>query len=128
MARITITDTDTHVADTDAGQVVFTFKILSHERFTSYLGQPMHEMLREVLLNVAGLELEQAGEVLKPEAIKAAVFTLLTQCSACFVTDNGTLTGFRYQDAQQIAHWQQLNVAACQRLPLAVNAILQGKG
>ena len=84
---------------------------LSEAQLNAYLGD---RLIAEPQLNV------------HPD--NAAVFTLLTQCSACFVTDNGTLTGFRYHDAQQIAHWQQLDAAACQRLPLAVNAILQGKG
>ena len=73
MARITITDTDTHLADTEAGQVVFTFKILSHERFTACMGQPVHELLSEVLVNVSGLEIERAGEIVPSEQVNAAV-------------------------------------------------------
>lgn len=90
------------------------------------------------VLQAATLSPEQirayAGDTAPPEIRlrlhpdNAGVFGLLTHCSACFVTDNGVMTGFRYQDAQQIAHWQQLEAVTCQRLPLAVNAILRGKG
>lgn len=75
MARITITDTDTHLAETDSGTVVFTFKILSHERFTACMGQPVHEMLQEVLVEVSGLEIEQAGAVVSAPQVKAALLT-----------------------------------------------------
>ena len=56
-----------------------------------------------------------------------SVFVLLTLCRGCFMTsDHGAITGFRYADASQIAQWHDISKADCQRLPLAINAILRG--
>ena len=71
MARITITDTDTHVAETDSGNVVFTFKILSHEAFTAFLSRPTNELLDEVVVAISGLEIEQGGVMVEPDQVKA---------------------------------------------------------
>ena len=57
-----------------------------------------------------------------------SVFVLLTLCRGCFmISDHGAITGFRYADASQIAQWHDISKSDCQRLPVAVDAILRGK-
>ena len=73
MAKITISDTDTHAATLDGGTVLFTFKILSHADFNDYLSRPVHELLNQAVVSVGGLELEQDGVAVAADDVKAAL-------------------------------------------------------